>query len=192
MNTMEYEVPARKELEPGEQLLWAGQPRRGVSFGAKEVPRFIFSLFWCGFAIFWETSVVLSARQRQPIHGFFVLWGIPFVVIGLYMVIGRFFVEAWQRARTYYAVTTRRVIVIRVGQSRHVRSKLLSSIGELVLDDRLDGSGAISFGPQTSPGGGRMFNQEFAGFERLDAAREVYRVIRDAQSRLEVDAGPRR
>ena len=63
-----------------------------------------FSLFFFGFAVFWLTSV---ARQGAP--GFFYLWGVPFVAIGLYMLVGRFFFDAWLRRDLRYAVTDRRI-----------------------------------------------------------------------------------
>ncbi len=59
-----------------------------------------FSLLWCGFAIFWEVSVLST---DGPL--IFKLWGIPFVIVGLYMAVGRFFIDAKQRAKMYYGVT---------------------------------------------------------------------------------------
>ena len=43
---------------------------------------------------------------------FFRMWGIPFVAVGLYMVFGRFFADAKQRSKTYYGVTSERVIIV--------------------------------------------------------------------------------
>jgi len=47
-------------------------------------------ILWAGFAIFWERSAI---RDGDPFH----LVGVPFVVVGLYIVMGRFLVDAWRR-----------------------------------------------------------------------------------------------
>src|SRR5262245_25267621 len=91
------------ELGPREKLLWAGRPRQGVFLRPADALLIPFSLLWAGFAVFWESMVV-----RTPAPWFFVLWGIPFVAIGCYLVVGRFYVDARQRGRTYYGVTNER------------------------------------------------------------------------------------
>ena len=68
-------------------MLWSGRPGQGIVFTGRDVFLVPFSLVWCGFAIFWETSV---SRTQAP--GFFLVWGAMFVTLGLYFVAGRFLV----------------------------------------------------------------------------------------------------
>src|SRR3954468_4100943 len=98
--------PIGRELARDERILWSGQPRQGLTLRAGDVLMIPFSLFWCGFAVFWEWSVLHSGAP-----GLFALWGLPFIGMGIYLVVGRFFAESWQRARTYYAVTSERVLI---------------------------------------------------------------------------------
>jgi hypothetical protein len=102
-----------------------------------------FSLLWGGFAVFWETSAFVD---HTPL--FFRLWGVPFVLVGLYFIIGRFFVDAWVRGRTSYAVTDRRVLMLRNVFSEQLIAANLDC--EMRLRKERDGRGTIEFGPQIS------------------------------------------
>src|SRR5690348_270462 len=107
-----------------------------------------FSLFWCGFAIFWEAGVI---KQGAP--GFFDVWGVPFVLIGLYLVFGRFFYDAFQRSRTYYAVTNQRVIIVTQLFSNNVRTLALEGLTDVNVSMKANRRGTLRFGRDTYPYG---------------------------------------
>src|SRR5262249_50738831 len=144
-----------------------------------------FSLLWGGFAIFWEYSVVTS--RGAPV--FFTLWGVPFVLVGLYMIFGRFFADSYQRARTYYGVTDERVIILSGLVSREVKSIALKSLNDISLNERSNGSGSITFGP-SNPMYAMWSGTNWPGtakklapaFELIAQARKVYNIIREAQA----------
>jgi hypothetical protein len=168
-------------LEPDERLLWSGFPRQGLMLRPQDAFLVPFSLLWGGFAFFWEYSVVTSTRA--PI--FFDLWGIPFVGIGLYMIIGRFFTDARIRANTIYAVTTQRVMIIAGLWNRSVRSLELLGLAEMNLAEDMGDRGTITFGPAAYanwsrgwPGAGRNLSP---AFESIQGAPDVLKIIRDAQ-----------
>lgn len=126
-------------LARGERLTWTGSPARGIVFGPRDAMLIPFSLLWGGFAIFWEVSVL---RAHAP--GFFSLWGVPFVLIGLYMIAGRFFHDAWLRARTVYGLTNERAIVLRQSRGGNVASRDLG--GEVRITGQRGSFGTIEFG----------------------------------------------
>lgn len=175
----------RSELSPGEQVLWSGEPRQGLVLRGSDAFAIPFSLLWAGFAVFWLVS---AARSGAPLP--FVLFGVPFVLVGAYIVFGRFFVEAKQRQGTFYAVTPQRVIIASGVFSRRVKSPSLETSSELSLSERSDGTGTITFGaqhPMASMFGGMSSwpgAEQYLG-PRLDLvaqARTVYEVIRKAQA----------
>ncbi len=94
MNGSMVEMEVARELGSGEKIVWCGKPRTGLTLSPGDIIVIPFSILWCGFAIFWESSVIST---NAPF--FFKLWGIPFVLVGLYMVIGRFFADAKAREK---------------------------------------------------------------------------------------------
>jgi len=50
------------------------------------------------FSLMWADSRSFgSQRDCRRCPFFFMLWGIPFVLVGFYLIFGRFFVDARQR-----------------------------------------------------------------------------------------------
>jgi hypothetical protein len=170
-------------LDPGERLLWSGQPRTGVRLRASDAFLIPFSLLWSGFAVFWEGTVF---HMNAPL--FFKLWGVPFVLVGVYMVFGRFFADARMRERTFYGVTNERILIIRGLFTQQTKSLPLRNLPEVTLTQRNDGSGTIAFGPtfyasgfpaDDSMGGRRRYAAP--AFDMIERVKDVYDIIRKAQ-----------
>jgi len=128
----------RPYLAGDEYILWQGRPEKGHIFTRYDFYMVPFSLLWGGFAIFWELSVIASGAPF-----FFKLWGIPFVLVGLYLIAGRFFVQQYMRKRTVYVITDKRVLQIRGGKMASLDRRTLP---EIQLSVNRDGSGTIVFG----------------------------------------------
>ncbi len=176
----------RNELSSGERLLWYGRPQQGPVLRPTDAFMIPFSLLWGGFSIFWEASVVIATAPS-----FFSLWGVPFVLIGLYMIIGRFFVDAYIRSKTYYAVTSERILIVSGMLNREVRSLSLKTLSDINLKLKGNGSGTILFGNSifgaafydgTPMPGSRRYQPP--GFEFIENARTVYDLVRKAQKEL--------
>jgi hypothetical protein len=188
MNTFEDEGPGdalRAALEPGERLIWSGRPPRGFMLRGSDAFAIPFSLVWCAFTVNWEWSVI---TQNAPV--FFVLWGVPFVAVGLYLIAGRFAVDAWRRSGTVYGVTDRRVLIITRARRRDLRSLALEGLTEIGLREGPSGRGTLTFGHDPF-GGGRRFaiagwstNTGPPAFEGIEDPEQVLRMIRDAQTAL--------
>jgi hypothetical protein len=189
-------TPLDRYLDPGEQLVWSGQPKQGVRLQAFDLFLIPFSLVWAGFAFFWEASVLgLVSFEGGPTRDnhpplFFAIWGIPFCLIGLYMVVGRFFGDAVSRRRTWHGVTDKRVIVLKSFFSTTVTSVDYANLTNLNLVERKDNSGDILFSfPVTLPGyagDDGMRSRRYPrvpGFYLLPQARTTYNLIRELQQK---------
>jgi len=146
------------ELGSGERLLWSGRPRGGLRLRPQDVVLIPFSLLWGGFVIFWEVMALSTiAKAPAPFRFLFPLFGLPFVAIGLYLIVGRFFADARARARTIYGVTNQRILIVGGSRSQQTRSLELSAIPELALVQHKDGTGTITFGGAFNPALMTMF-----------------------------------
>jgi hypothetical protein len=131
----------RQHLDNNETLLWTGQPKKGIVFRTADIFLIPFSLLWCGFAIFW----VIGASQAG---GLFGLFGVPFVIIGLIFVFGRFIIDSKQRENTYYGLTKDRIIIKSGVISKNVKSLNIRTLSDIEYNEKNDGSGTISIGPK--------------------------------------------
>jgi hypothetical protein len=139
-------------LLPGERMIWSGRPGQGIVLVGRDAFLIPFSLIWCGFAIFWEATVL---HTNAP--GFFALWGIPFVAVGLYFVVGRFLVDAWVRRGTSYGLTDRRVLISKPAPFGSFTAISLNQLPNAQISESASGRGTIRFGQSAPIWGGRGF-----------------------------------
>jgi hypothetical protein len=137
----EIEIELTKYLLSDEKLIWTGKPKTGIVFRSSDAFLIPFSIIWGGFSVFWETNV-LSSEMAFP----FALFGLPFIVIGLYITVGRFFVDAKKRSNTIYGVTTDRVLIKTGVFNSELISLYISTIPEITYKEKSDGSGTINLG----------------------------------------------
>jgi hypothetical protein len=184
----EASVRIQSELVSGESLLWSGRPNPGVIFHSDDWYMIPFSLLWGGFAIFWESMALgfwgHNAKGTPPV--FMALWGIPFVVIGQYMIWGRFVYDGWLKRRTYYGITNRRLVVVQESTRRKTCSMYIDAIPSIERDGSF--TGTLWFGSkyQATAGRGqrsRNVSRFYVGnvpvFADIDDADSVYRLILD-------------
>ena len=143
INRMREDIQSelRQHLDNNEKLLWTGQPKKGIVFRTADVLLIPFSVLWCGFAIFW----MYMASQSS---GVFALFGVPFVIIGLIFVFGRFIIDSKQRENTYYGLTEDRIIIKSGVFSKSVKSLNIRTLSDIEYNEKNDGSGTVSIGPK--------------------------------------------
>jgi hypothetical protein len=149
---------AQTELVANETIHWTGGPNPSIVFHSEDWLAIPFSLLWGGFAIFWTLSAsgIWSLWAEKPGNSNFqifgAIWGIPFVLIGQYMIWGRFFYNHVMKKRTVYVLTNRRALAIQKGfMKRSCSSVFFGEFSGVNKSERTDGIGTISFGePKTT------------------------------------------
>lgn len=138
------------ELLKDEKILWSAQPDTSVLFTRADIFLVPFSLLWGGFAIFWELGALAVffaiSAGKNPMSIIFPLFGIPFVLVGLYFMFGRFIYKNWKKRNTYYAITDRRVLMLSNLFSQSLNAVNIDTIPTINKSVRSNGIGTIKFG----------------------------------------------
>ena len=182
----------QKELDSDERLLWAGMPKQGTIFKSSDVFMIPFSLVWGGFAIFWEyMALTMVPKAQNAPDGFallFPLFGIPFVVIGFYIIFGRFIYDSKKREKTFYGLTDQRAIIVSGVFSKSVKSLNLKTMSDVSLSEKTNGYGSIVFGQEhqmmpmfMSGGFPGMGGTTTPKFELIENAKHVYKQLKEHQ-----------
>lgn len=170
------------ELIPGEKLIWSGRPQQGLVLRSSDILMIPYSLLMGGFMFLWVFS---SVFYGGPFH--IMLWDIPFILIFLYITIGRFFVDMVKRNKTYYALTDERAIIISGVFNQNIKTLDLKKVPEINISAKGNGKGTITFGAlqlgawmyagSSFPSSNK--NHAAPSFELIDDVRMVYKRMRN-------------
>jgi len=160
-------MKVQTEMISGERVYWAGMPDPKVIFHSDDLVTIPFTLVWTGVFVFWEANAlgIWGAPRSGGSNLFMVLWGIPFLIIGNYMVWGRFLADAWLKRRTYYAVTNRRILILQEGWKRKTNWMYLEAIPTIEREGAK--TGTLWFGKKYPVIAGR--GQKKRSMSRFDA-----------------------
>jgi hypothetical protein len=133
-------APIAACLEPGEELLWQGQPRPYV-FLLRGMPSLFFGATWSILGAFWYHGV--GGVTQTPFEGWYKVYSVaplPFIAVGWSF----FFypIHLGARARhTWYLVTNRRVLIARWHSTKPVELQVFprKDVGPPQVVKRFDG-----------------------------------------------------
>lgn len=136
-----------------EKILWSGKPEPKL-FTAADFFLIPFGAFFFCFSVFWiymASGIPFHANRSSnhesidfPIP--FALFGIPFVLVGFYILFGRFFFKNWKQRNTYYAVTNQRVLILSTVPNQSLQALFIDVIPVLNKSVNSSGAGTITFG----------------------------------------------
>lgn len=179
------------ELLPGEKVLWEGAPAPGVRFSPEDIFAVPFALFWSGIVLcIWIVILTGGATEVDPI-AYFILPA--FLIVGLYMLVGRFIVDMIARSKIRYFLTSARAVIESGVMRRELRSVQLAAVAEIVFRQGRKGMGTVRFGaqgpfgmiPPSWPGARQMLPPTF---EAIENAEHVYKTALKIQREAAIRA----
>lgn len=129
-----------KNLGVGETIEWQGKSELNKMFAYSDAMYIPFSIMWLGFVCFWEYNIII---YNYP--WVFHVLGIPMVIAGLYMAIGRFIFKRYKKKNSCYVITNKRVIETYIDERLGYKEKPISEIGRMVRFVEKDGVGTLVF-----------------------------------------------
>lgn len=184
-------------LDEGEHVLWQGRPDPGIEWRQMLSPTSLFGVVFTAFSLFWmgaAAAMIWGTGDTPGIFVLFPLFGLPFLLIGLFMMGGNVVWAAYLRRSTIYSVTTRQVFIARdTGAGRTLEAIRIANITDIALEGgdpgtvRIDVARPLGFRTEKidGPDGmGMARSKRSFRLARLPEAARVFSLIRDQQRAL--------
>jgi len=168
-------------LDADEKILWQGQPDGRFRLRPKNIAVSVFGIFFLGGSMFWVVMAQSAVPQAGGANLLFLLFSLPFILIGLYMVIGIHWFDALGRRKTHYTLTSKRTFIATEFLGKRLKSYPIDA--DTALDFRpakADRSGSIFFATEIRRRKNGTYRQAI-GFELIPDADKVYQLIRGVQ-----------
>lgn len=173
------------DLAPTERMIWQGQPAQGIRLSPQDVFAIPFAALWL-FMV--STIFLLTVASEAEDSGPIVYFALPvFILIGIYLLFGRFFVDRAIRQKTHYYLTNQRALIeYGLFQTSQI-SASFAALPELRFRADRRGRGTIQFGaipvglvllPPSWPGARRFLPPTF---EQVEDGERVFRLALEAQ-----------
>lgn len=169
-------------LDEGEEILWQGRSEPGLRLARLRPLQMLTGAIFTGFSIFWmaQASWILGRGDFGAVSRFFPLFGLPFLLIGLYNLAGFPVWRAYVRRRSWYTLTNRNAFVATdlpfVG--RRLKSYPITADTGLSFDGN---DPATTIFAQEVVDTSDGVAQTEVGFERIRDGRTVFGLMRDIQ-----------
>ncbi len=126
----------QKYLNLGEKTIWTGSPKYPI--GQHTIPVKLFGLFFLGFSLFWT----IMAFQIADFMG---LFGIPFIIVGSFIIFrNKKFGSKFQR-QAFYAVTDERIMIVMISDTEEMTNVALDQLSNVITSPGAYGTKTIVF-----------------------------------------------
>lgn len=168
-----------KELQPGEQVEWLGQPVPRF-FTSGSITGFLIGFLFTAFSILWAIGYAI-----QEDYAFFITLFLasPFWILGLVCL----FSPIWsylEALKTVYFITDKRAITIKAGWSSTTRSYLPDNLQNIYIREKKDGTGDVIISCRDLYGRTNGKKAEELGFLQVRNPKEVENKLKKLAERV--------
>jgi hypothetical protein len=181
-------LSAVQRVARGEKILWTGQPdaRRVFLMG---LGAYLFAIPWTVFSLAWESfpvgMILFGDRiENNAIPGYmpwvFLIFGIPFIAIGFYMLAIPFLARRAAR-QTAFFITETKLAIVTFGKNLESKVRSLTEIKRIESVEKANGSGTLKviFGYGRDSDGDRTTDsEELTGIENVRQVEDLINSLR--------------
>lgn len=170
-------VPAGWEgiLEPGETVLWQGQPDGRIVFLPVHILTGLFGLAFAGFALIWMAMAAAAG-------GLMWMFGLIHFTVGLVVMIAGPLGGTWKRRRSFCTLTSRRAFIASTSLTgaKTLKPYPITSATALALEEKGPLGSVIFHREQWRDKDGNSRSRDI-GFEQIAEGRKVMALMRQVQ-----------
>jgi hypothetical protein len=173
------------ELSKDEKIVWEGKPKQGIVLRYTDIALIPFSIIWTIATLIFE---LVSFEPDFPIY--LSIIGIPFLIIGLFLLIGRYILDTKRRKNIFYWITNKRIIIKGEKLRNTVQYYQILGIYGITIKHKDRKFGTIVLGNEQGLNFGRGLEiEEFywlnpkrlSRLELIEKADDVFKIILDLQ-----------
>jgi len=174
---VDYELnnELKDELRPNENIVLSCRATP-LNHLAKSMPIVLFAIPWTAFALFW-----IAAASNFTLPNFsdgidlFPLFGIPFLLIGIGMLLSPV-IRYFKAHKIIYAITNQRALEYHKGRTSKTITYLKEDIGNIIRFENKYGNGSLFFT------GNNDNRRQRVGFKGIKNVREAEMYISNLKS----------
>ena len=144
-NTYDFQLEIKPYLDTNEDILWCDKPCKTFIFTTSDIFTTLFGVVWLAFSIFWVVSAYFATEEAEGVFNLFPWFGLPFVFVGLYLLIFRHFVSYVKRKNMIYALTNKRAMIVHIGSRKYVQEYRYENISNIQMKCDENDVGSIYF-----------------------------------------------
>ena len=176
-NIYDFQLEIKPYLDVDESVLWCDKPVKKLAFSTADIFTTMFGVVWLSFSVFWIISAYTATEMAEGGFKLFPLFGIPFVLVGLYLLIFRHFVSFIRRKNMIYALTSKRVLVVHTGSRQYVQEYRYENISNIQMKCNGEDIGSIFFFTgEVRFNNGRSYSST-SGIFGIKDTKKVYKIL---------------
>lgn len=176
-NRFDLKLEINPYLDADEDVIWCDKPVKKIVFTSADIFTTLIGVVWLSFSVFWVFSAYIATEASDSSFKIFPLFGIPFVLTGLYLLFFRHVVSLVKRKNIVYVLTNKRAIVVHTGKRQYVQEYRYENISNIQMKCDDNDIGSIFFlTGEIRYNNGRSYSST-SGIFGIKDTKKVYKIL---------------